>query len=222
MRIGIEAQRIFRKEKHGMDFVAIELIRHLQRIESEHQFYVFINEGEDSSCIQETENFKIVVFSAAYFIWEQCLLSKKVKEYKLDLLHCTSNTAPLFLSVPLVVTIHDIIYFESYPLFQSGYTSYQRFGNMYRRWLVYRLVYKAAKIITVSNFERDNFIMHFAGLDMRKLHTVYNGVSDHFRPQSSKSQEEEVRQVYGLPGRFVFLWETLTQKRTRTKRFWVS
>lgn len=31
MRIAIEAQRIFRTNKHGMDFVALESIRELQK-----------------------------------------------------------------------------------------------------------------------------------------------------------------------------------------------
>jgi hypothetical protein len=30
LRIGIEAQRLFRPHKHGMDIVALELIRHLR------------------------------------------------------------------------------------------------------------------------------------------------------------------------------------------------
>ena len=34
MKIAIEAQRIFRKEKHGMDYVALETIRELQKIDS--------------------------------------------------------------------------------------------------------------------------------------------------------------------------------------------
>lgn len=31
MKIGIEAQRIFRPDKHGMDFVILEVLRRLQR-----------------------------------------------------------------------------------------------------------------------------------------------------------------------------------------------
>ena len=31
MKIAIEAQRIFRPNKHGMDFVALETIRELQK-----------------------------------------------------------------------------------------------------------------------------------------------------------------------------------------------
>jgi len=32
MRIGIEAQRIFRKKKHGMDIVVLEVLRELQKM----------------------------------------------------------------------------------------------------------------------------------------------------------------------------------------------
>ena len=35
MKIAIEAQRIFRPNKHGMDFVALETIRCLQRLDTE-------------------------------------------------------------------------------------------------------------------------------------------------------------------------------------------
>ena len=39
MKIAIEAQRIFRTNKHGMDFVALESIRELQKIDHENEYY---------------------------------------------------------------------------------------------------------------------------------------------------------------------------------------
>ena len=38
MRIGIEGQRIFRKKKHGMDMVALELIKNLQIIDQKSHY----------------------------------------------------------------------------------------------------------------------------------------------------------------------------------------
>ena len=38
MRIGIEAQRIFRKNKHGMDYVVLEEIRELQKIDTRNEY----------------------------------------------------------------------------------------------------------------------------------------------------------------------------------------
>lgn len=152
MRIGIEAQRIFRKEKHGMDMMAIELIKNLQKLDEVNDYYIFVNPGEDDSVIQPRRNFKIVALSKSpYPIWEQILLPKAIRDYKVDILHCTSNTAPLNLQIPLILTLHDIIYLEKMD-WKSG-SWYQRLGNLYRRWNVPRIVNKAARILTVSKFE---------------------------------------------------------------------
>ena len=40
MKIAIEAQRIFRKEKHGMDYVALETIRELQKIDQQNEYFI--------------------------------------------------------------------------------------------------------------------------------------------------------------------------------------
>jgi len=40
MKIAIEAQRIFRPNKHGMDFVALETIRELQKIDHENEYFI--------------------------------------------------------------------------------------------------------------------------------------------------------------------------------------
>ena len=41
MRIGIEAFRIFRKNKHGIDIVALELIKQLQMLDSQNEYFIF-------------------------------------------------------------------------------------------------------------------------------------------------------------------------------------
>ncbi len=47
MRIGIEAQRIFRKNKHGMDYVVLQEIRELQRMDTDNEYFVYVKPGED-------------------------------------------------------------------------------------------------------------------------------------------------------------------------------
>lgn len=213
MRIGIEAQRIFRDRKHGMDFVALEMIRSLQRLDHENEYVIFVNDGPDK-CLKETSNFKIVQFGAPYPIWEQIKLPKAVVEHQCDILHCTSNTAPIRCPVPLVVTIHDIIYFETNPLTAKGYSLYQRFGNMYRRLVVRQNLKGAQKIITVSHFERKRF-EEYLDLPEGKLVVVYNGVGDHFRPQEDKGVLDTIKEKYSLPDRyFLFLGNTDPKKNT--------
>ena len=59
MKIAIEAQRIFRTNKHGMDFVALESIRELQKIDHENEYFIFVTPGEDR-CLEESENVHII------------------------------------------------------------------------------------------------------------------------------------------------------------------
>ena len=214
MNIGIEAQRIFRVHKHGMDFVALELIRQLQRLDRHNNYHIFVKEGPDR-CIEESDNFFIHTFKGGYPIWEQVKLPKLAKQLNLDLLHCTSNTAPLGGTIPLVVIIHDIIYFEFHPLFTLGYTLYQRFGNIYRRLVVSRLIKRANAIYTVSYFEHKR-LTQFFGLPNNRVQVIYNGVSSHFQPNLDPNFLHKVREKYNLPERYcLFLGNTDPKKNTR-------
>lgn len=214
MRIGIEAQRIFRKKKHGMDMVALELIRALQNIDSPHEFFVFVQPDEDHACLSESDNIKIVELpSSPYPIWEQWHLPRAVKKYKLDLLHCTSNTAPLFLSVPLVLTLHDIIYLEKIS-FTEG-TAYQKFGNIYRKWNVPIISKKAKKILTVSDFENQRICSHF-GFNKDLVQTVYNAAGTHFKKIANPQILAETKAKYNLPDNYIFfLGNTDPKKNVR-------
>lgn len=213
MIVGIEAQRIFRNHKHGMDFVALEMIRSLQKIDKVNQYVIFVNDGPDR-CLEETNNFKIVQFGASYPVWEQLKLPKEALKHGCEILHCTSNTAPINCPIPLVVTIHDIIYFETNPLTASGYSLYQRFGNLYRRLVVRKNLKEAKKIITVSHFERKRF-EEYLNLPKGLLSVVYNGVGTHFKPTNDLVSLDSVKLKYNLPDKYIlFLGNTDPKKNT--------
>lgn len=219
MKIGIEGQRLFRSKKHGMDMVALELIRNLQQIDSANEYVVFVKPGEDDRILEETSNFRIEkVEGGSYPQWEQISLPQAVKRSGCELLHCTSNTGPLRSPVPMVVTLHDIIYMESgYSkiLLGSG-SNYQKFGNLYRRYVVPRILKQSRKIITVSNFEKKRIGDFFGISGDPRLTAVYNGVSNYFKPVSNPEQLKEVRLKYHLPERyFFFLGNTDPKKNTK-------
>ena len=219
MKIGIEGQRLFRKKKHGMDMVAQELIRNLQKIDKENEYFIFIKPDEDDSVIHETPNFKIVKLEGgSYPQWEQFALPKAAKEYGCQILHCTSNTAPVNCKIPLVVTLHDIIYMESnYLKILAGSASpYQKFGNVYRKLVVPRVIKKSQKIITVSHFEKNRIGEFFEMKGDNRLTAVYNGVSEHFKPVTSESELKRVKDKYHLPDNFFFfLGNTDPKKNTK-------
>lgn len=179
MRIAIEAQRIFRKKKHGMDIVVLEMVRELQKLDQTNEYFILVSPGVDR-CLQETANFHIVeVGMPTYPLWEQIALPLALRKIQPDLLHCTSNTAPYFCKAPLILTLHDIIFLEKRTTNNTSF--YQNMGWWYRRLVVPKILPKCRKIITVSQFEC-NRIRETLHLDADKIISIYNGFSAHFKP----------------------------------------
>lgn len=209
MRIGIEAQRIFRTNKHGMDYVVLEEIKELQKMDTRNEYFIFVAPGEDR-CLKDSKNVHIIEIGGNFYpIWEQFTLPKAVKELNLDLLHCTSNTAPIRCKLPLILTLHDIIFLE--PRDKSNQSLYQNLGWFYRRLVVPKILKKCKRIITVSNFEKNN-IMTKLGIPEDKIVMIYNGYNSWFRPV------QDINLVYrkyiDTQGYFFFLGNTDPKKNT--------
>ncbi|WP_345276652.1 glycosyltransferase family 1 protein [Litoribaculum gwangyangense] len=206
MRIGIEAQRLFRPHKHGMDRVALELIKKLQVIDKDNEYFIFVKPDQDTSAISETSNFNIVEISGGpYPYWEQIKLPLIASAYKCDILHCTSNTAPLYVKSPLVTTLHDIIYMEESVLKQitSKASWYQKIGNIYRRIIVNGVVKKSHCLITVSDFEKKNITGFFNEKTIKNIKTIHNGVSDHFLKSPDVIELNKVKTKHNLPDQYM-------------------
>jgi len=209
MKIGIEAQRIFRKNKHGMDYVVLQEIRELQQIDTENEYYVFLKPGEDR-CVESTENVHIIELNCpSYPLWEQWALPRAAKKYGVELLHCTSNTAPIWCNIPLVLTLHDIIFLE--PRDKQNHSFYQNMGWLYRRLDVPRILDKCRRIITVSNFEKENIISRL-NIPRKRMAMIYNGYNEWFRPV--KDTEQVYKKYIPDSGYLFFLGNTDPKKNT--------
>ena len=209
MKIGIEAQRIFRQNKHGMDYVVLQEILELQKMDRHNEYFVFVAPGPDV-CVKDTPNFHIIEVGGGFYpVWEQWSLPRAAREARVELLHCTSNTAPLFCSIPLILTLHDIIFLE--PRDKGNSSLYQNMGWLYRRLVVPRILGKCRRIITVSDFEKQNIINRLQ-LPKKQVEMIYNGYNDWFRPM------EDPDCVYGKymreRGYLFFLGNTDPKKNT--------
>ena len=209
MKIGIEAQRIFRKNKHGMDYVVLQEIIELQKMDHENEYFVFVAPGPDR-CVEDTANVHVVEVPGSFYpTWEQVSLPKAARKAGVELLHCTSNTAPIRCHIPLILTLHDIIFLE--PRDKQNKSLYQNMGWLYRRLVVPRILPKCRRIITVSDFEKRN-IINKLGIPEERMAMIYNGYNEWFKPT------EDIQQVYQKyihePGYFFFLGNTDPKKNT--------
>ena len=210
MKIGIEAQRIFRNGKHGMDVVALELIRQIQLLDNKNEYLLFAKQGEDRSCIQDKQNFRTVILNGVtYAGWEQISLPAAIKKTRPHLLHCTANTAPYSCAVSMIVTVHDVIYLEEVNFEGSAY---QNFGNLYRKLVVPRAIREAKKIITVSEYEK-TVIADVCKTDPEKIVVIHNAVSERFNSNFDAARLGDFRKRYGLPEKFILLLGNTAPKK---------
>ena len=211
MRIGIEAQRIFRKNKHGMDYVVLQEILEIQKMDSENEYFIFVKPGEDH-CVKSTENVHVVEIACpSYPLWEQWALPQAAKKAKVDILHCTSNTAPIWCDIPLVLTLHDIIFLE--PRDKQNKSLYQNLGWFYRRLDVPRILNKCQRIITVSNYEMEN-IINKLNIPRERMAMIYNGYNEWFRPINNCDLPKAISQKLTANDYFFFLGNTDPKKNT--------
>lgn len=209
MRIGIEAQRIFRKNKHGMDYVVLEEIKRLQEMDTRNEYFIFVAPGEDR-CIKDSHNVHIMEIGNGFYpMWEQVALPRAIKELNLDMLHCTSNTAPLHCKVPLILTLHNSSILEEKN--NSDHSLDQNLGWFYRKLVVPRILKKCKRIITVSEFELNNIVSKLS-IPRERMAMIYNGYNEWFKP--SIDADFTYQKYIDQSGYFFFLGNTDPKKNT--------
>lgn len=192
-----------------MDFVVLQEIKELQKLDTKNEYFVFVAPGEDR-CLEDSHNVHIFeIGGGLYPLWEQSTLPHAAKELNLDMLHCTSNTAPIKCDIPLILTLHDIIFLE--PRNKLNLSIYQNLGWLYRRIVVKRILNKCRRIITVSDFELNN-IMSKLSIPRERMAMIYNGYTDWFKPEPEP--DFTYRQYIDSGGYFFFLGNTDPKKNT--------
>ena len=133
-------------------------------------------------------------------IWEQFRLPAQVGS---RVLWSPCNTGPLGVRRH-VITIHDTAVFDCAQCYSRKY-------GAWHRWMTPRLVKRAVKILTVSEFSKSRLLEHFR-LPEDRVVVAGNGVDDQFQPASDYEQER-VRADYGLPRRFALTVGTLDPRK---------
>lgn len=131
-------------------------------------------------------------------LWEFGLLPLKLYRTRPqpDVIHSLSLQAPPFGPAPLVITIHDpsVILFPHY---------FNWWFRTHSRVCLPRLARRASRVITVSEFSRQEIHRHL-GVPLERIAVTYDGVSPDFRPLAPHDPAlAGFRRRYDLPGSFI-------------------
>jgi glycosyltransferase involved in cell wall biosynthesis len=101
--------------------------------------------------------------------WEQTALRRAVRRDPLDVFFAPAYTAPLGVSVPLAVTIHDVSFLAHPEWFRPR-------EGLRRRWLTSRAAATARVLFTDSRFSRDEIVRHLR-VDPARIEVIPPGVT---------------------------------------------
>lgn len=101
-------------------------------------------------------------------------LPRQARRAKVDLLHCPAPLAPMHASVPLVMTIHDVIAFD-HPEWLN------RENALRSRLMLPRAMRSCARLIVSSDYSRQR-IESVLGIPRDRMAVVPLGVGDRFSP----------------------------------------
>jgi glycosyltransferase involved in cell wall biosynthesis len=136
--------------------------------------------------------------------WE---LTGRIAASRPDLVH-VQYTAPLVCAAPIVVTVHDVSFFDHPEFFPWPRTQQLRFT-------VKNTAGRAARVITPSEFSRRE-IMRVYGLRPEKVVAIPNGVSSAFRPISHEAALARLVRRYALPAPFILTVGDLQLRKNQT------
>ena len=102
-------------------------------------------------------------------LWEQVALPRLLTTARADVLFAPGYSGPLLGSTPMVVTVHDVS-FAAHPEWFSP-----REG-LRRRALTKLTARKAARVVTVSDFSKQEIVRHL-GIPQSKVEVIYSGVT---------------------------------------------
>ncbi len=190
MRIAIDAHSVGAK-LGGNETYAINLIEALAEIDQSNQYTLYVTK---QSAIERFSNrwpnFAVrLTLPHTPLVRIPLTLSRELRKNPVDLLH-VQYTAPPFAPCPVVATIHDLA-FEHLP------ETFNRRSWMQLRLTVRRTARRAARIITVSEYSRQDIIKTY-GIKPDLISVTPEAASPDFKPVGNESELQKIRQRYGL------------------------
>lgn len=181
------------------------LIQHLEKIDRENNYLIFLREKGFEEYRPQAENFKKVL---AHYKWysfeEQTAYLLKLLNYKLDLYYVPHFNVPIFYPGKLVTAIPDIIMHK----FSTNRATTLTSPKFLLKKLAYHLamlsaVVRSKKIIVPTKVVKGDFLNFYPFLKPEKIVIAPEGVDPDFTKDTTKEYEDKVLEKLGIDGNFL-------------------
>ncbi len=202
MRIAVNTRLLLPGKMEGIGWFAYETLRRITRGNPGHEFlFLFDRPWSDEFVFSDNVTPMQVKPPARHpflwYTWFEYSLPGVMKRWEADLFLSPDGYISLSSGVPSVAVIHDINFMhrpEFHPFLTREY---------YRRYFP-RFASEAARIVTVSDYSKNDIIKTF-GISPGKVDVVYNGAGDAFYPLNGEDKEVVINEITGGCDYFLFI-----------------
>ena len=184
MRIGIDARELAGHATGVGRYLAGLLREWSAAPDLRHEFLLY-GTAEPPIRLDPRRFHQRTIPGAAGTWWEQTQLPQALKQDHLDVFFAPAYTAPLRLTIPSVLTIHDV----SYTAHPEWFTMRE---GVRRRWLTRQSAMRARAIVTVSQFSRREIVEHLQVPESR-IHVIPQGID---RPRVARGSGDQGRILF--------------------------
>ena len=205
MHIAIDAHSVG-AELGGNESYAINLIEALARIDQTNLYTLYVTKPAAIERFADRwPNFAVRrTLPHTPLVRIPLTLSRELRRHPVDLLH-VQYTAPPFAPCPIVTTIHDLA-FEHLP------ETFNRRSWMQMRLTVRRTARRAAHIITVSDYSRDDIIRTYK-LPPERITVTPEAAGESFSPVTNETELKRIRETYGIQKNYVLSLSSIQPRK---------
>ncbi|MCA9903150.1 MAG: glycosyltransferase family 4 protein [Anaerolineae bacterium] len=205
MRVAIDASRTTVVRRTGTERYALELLRALIRLNTQHQLDLYFRDQPPVDLLPAS-NLATQHTIAFPRLWTHLRFAAELWKTQPGVTFVPAHTLPLFFPGKSIVTVHDL----GYRYFPRAHTRSQRL------YLDASTRYSAARadIILADSQATANDVTRFYGTAANKIRVVYPGVTcPHVDGKVPDDARARVRQKYGLPEHYWLYVGTLQPRK---------
>lgn len=201
MKIGIDVKVLCRSGK-GISTYVSSLLNEFERSYSEEEVILY-SPKKINCCF----NGRVTLKTGPSWpdnLWMHTALPHKICKDSLDVFHSPDFILPAKLSIPSVITVHDLISYKYPKWTESKY-------RIMQKMLLNRSLKKAVKVIVPSRCTANDLKKYF-DIDESKIEVIHLGVKAEFRKHSAE-EKNNIRKKYSLPEEYLFYAGTWEERK---------
>ena len=241
MVIGIDASRANRTLRTGTEWYSFYIIQQLAALDRDNQYILYLDKEaapDLAAAIAPYSNFRLQILHWPWrYLWTLGRLSWEMLRHRPDVLFVPAHSLPLIHPRRTITTIHDIAFAREEEVYQKKTIRWEnRSGKLffnfllrflsggryqlnsldYLTWSTAYALKHARKIITVSEFTKQEILDVYSPQNPDKIEVVHNGYPrDLYFPIPDSRERQTILEKYNLKEPF-FLYVGRLEKKKNT------